>query len=122
MSNTFTKAAFTLLMRRDDAALLRTAQRAVDILDTNGDDANLAAGYDELTYHNTGDILAAARRSITKGIPTSDEFVAKLAAPRPGCDSYEEGYDPADALAAIITEARHIAGVTPAPDLPVVEP
>jgi hypothetical protein len=224
MSNTFTKAAFTLLMSREDAGLLRVAQQAVDILDTNGDDADLAAAYDALgerfhavfpaqgphrfgsflrlfddwhfpyldatieieddpaeanvkvtfsgeqfgvaqiaqlifqgcksalpcgfawsydadrlrvgefgggcvviteagvTYHNTGDILAAALRSITGGMPTPDEFVAKLAAPRPGFDSYEEGYDPTDALASIITEARRIAGITPTLDLPVVEP
>ena len=224
MSNTYTKAAFTLLMSREDATLLRTAQQAVDILDTNGDDADLAAGYDTLgdrfhavfpaqgphrfgsfltlfddwhfpyldatieidddpaeaqvqvtfsgdqfgvaqvaelifrgcksalpcgfawsydadrlrvgefgggcvviteagvTYHNTGEILAAALRSITTGLPTPDEFVASLAAPRPGYDSYEEGYDPTDALASIITEARRITGVAPTPDLPAVEP
>jgi hypothetical protein len=224
MSNTFTKAAFTLLMNRDDAGLLRTAQQAVDILDTNGDDADLAAGYDTLgerfhavfpaqgphrfgsflklfddwhfpyldatieieddpaetqvkvtfsgdqfgvaqvaelifqgcksalpcgfawsydadrlrvgefgggcvviteagvAYHNTGDILAAALRAITAGLSTADEFVFKVAAPRPGFDSYEDGYDPTNDLAAIITEARRIANVTPAPDAPEVEP
>lgn len=48
MSNSYTKAAFTILMDRDDAALLRSAEQAVDILDTNGEDADLAAAYDTL--------------------------------------------------------------------------
>jgi len=48
MSNSYTKAAFTILMNRDDAALLRSAEAAVDLLDTNGEDADLAAAYDTL--------------------------------------------------------------------------
>ena len=224
MSNTYTKAAFQLLMSREDAALLRTAQRAVDIIDTNSADADLAAAYDTLgerfhavfppegphrfgsflrlfddwhfpyldalidveedaaeadvkvtftgeqfgvtqmaelifagcksalpcgfawchgadrlrvgefgggcvviteagvTYHNTSDILADALRSITAGLPTADEFVAKVAAPRPGFDSYLDGYDPTEDLASIVTEARRIAGVAPDLDHAAVEP
>ena len=48
MSNSFTKAAFALLMSREDAALLREAEKAVDLLDTNGEDADLAAAYETL--------------------------------------------------------------------------
>ena len=48
MSNSYTKAAFTILMSREDAALLRSAEAAVDILETNGEDAALAAAYDTL--------------------------------------------------------------------------
>jgi hypothetical protein len=48
MSNSYTKAAFALLMSRDDAAMLREAEKAVDLLDTNGEDAELAAAYDTL--------------------------------------------------------------------------
>jgi hypothetical protein len=48
MSNSFTKAAFALLMSREDAALLREAEKAVDLLDTNVEDADLAAAYETL--------------------------------------------------------------------------
>ncbi|MCE3519163.1 hypothetical protein LXJ58_30930, partial [Escherichia coli] len=48
MANTYTKAAFTLTMSHADAALLTIAEQAVDILDTNGDDADLAHEYDAL--------------------------------------------------------------------------
>jgi hypothetical protein len=48
MSNSFTKAAFALLMSREDAALLREAEKAADLLDTNGNDAELATAYETL--------------------------------------------------------------------------
>ncbi|WP_298277245.1 MULTISPECIES: hypothetical protein [Alphaproteobacteria] len=48
MSNSYLKAAFALLMSREDAALLREAEKAVDLLDTNGTDDELAAAYDTL--------------------------------------------------------------------------
>lgn len=48
MSNSYIKAAFALLMSREDAALLREAEKAVDLLDTNGTDDELAAAYDTL--------------------------------------------------------------------------
>jgi len=60
MSNTFTKAAFALLMSREDAALLREAEKAVDLLDTNGDDAELATAYETPTS-------ASARSSRRRG-------------------------------------------------------
>ena len=48
MANTYTKAAFTLTVTIEEAAMLRAAEQAVDILDSNGDDADLALGYDSL--------------------------------------------------------------------------
>lgn len=48
MANSYTKAAFHLLVSAEEAAMLRLAERAVDILDTNGADEDLALGYDSL--------------------------------------------------------------------------
>lgn len=48
MANTYTKAAFSLTVTDAEADLLRAANKAVDILDTNGDDADLALAYDGL--------------------------------------------------------------------------
>ena len=48
MANSYTKAAFHLLVTAEEAAMLRLAERAVDILDTNGADEDLALGYDSL--------------------------------------------------------------------------
>lgn len=48
MSNSYTKAAFQLLMTPSDAAMLRTAQKALDILDTTGDDDDRRISFDGL--------------------------------------------------------------------------
>ena len=48
MANSYTKAAFHLLVSAEEAAMLRLAERAVDILATNGADEDLALGYDSL--------------------------------------------------------------------------
>ena len=48
MANTYTKAAFSLTVTAAEADVLRAAVKAVDILDTNGDDADLALAYDAL--------------------------------------------------------------------------
>lgn len=48
MANSYTKAAFHLLVTAEEAAMLRLAERAVDILDTNGADEDFALGYDSL--------------------------------------------------------------------------
>lgn len=48
MSNNYIKAAFSLVVTPDEAALLRLAVKAIDILDTTGDDADLALAYDAL--------------------------------------------------------------------------
>lgn len=48
MSNSYTKAAFSLLVTPAEATVLTLAVRAVDILDTTGDDADLALAYDGL--------------------------------------------------------------------------
>ena len=48
MANSYTKAAFALTVTAGEANMLRLAERAVDILDTNGADEDLALGYDSL--------------------------------------------------------------------------
>lgn len=48
MANTYTKAAFTILMSHADAMLLRVAEQACEILDTGGEDEDLARQYDAL--------------------------------------------------------------------------
>ena len=48
MANTYTKAAFTILMSHADAMLLRVAEQACGILDTGGEDEDLARQYDAL--------------------------------------------------------------------------
>ena len=42
MANSYTKAAFALTVTAGEANMLRLAERAVDILDTNGADEDLA--------------------------------------------------------------------------------
>ena len=48
MSNSYLKAAFALIMSREDAALVREAEKAVDLLGTHSTDAELATAYDDL--------------------------------------------------------------------------
>lgn len=48
MANSYTKAAFALTVTAGEANMLRLAERAVDILNTNGADEDLALGYDSL--------------------------------------------------------------------------
>lgn len=48
MANSYTKAAFYLTVTSHEAEMLRLAERAVDILDTNGSNEDLAAEYDAL--------------------------------------------------------------------------
>ena len=67
MANTYTKAAFTLTVTIEEAAMLRAAEQAVDILDSNGDDADLALGYDSLGTPST----ACSRPRVRAGSKTS---------------------------------------------------
>lgn len=63
MSNTYTKAAFSILVTTAEADLLRLAERAVDLLDTVGVDEDLALAYDALgtAFHAAFPPLGASR-------------------------------------------------------------